>query len=119
MLVPLDHFLKWETTTPDHPFLRQPVEGKWHVYSYRDAGIEIRKIASAIRTWSLPAESRIAILSKNCAHWIMTDLAIWMAPVCVKSGGAKHRFLFKNSRDIIELDRACHRRAEDLAANAG
>jgi long-subunit acyl-CoA synthetase (AMP-forming) len=28
---------------------------------------------------NLPPKSNIAILSKNCAHWIITDLAIWMA----------------------------------------
>jgi len=27
----------------------------------------------------LPAKSKIALLSKNCAHWIIADWAIWMA----------------------------------------
>jgi hypothetical protein len=47
------------------------------------------------------------------------DLAIWMAPAGVKSSGARHRSFSKILATIIELDRACHRRAEDLAVNAG
>ncbi len=76
---PLDKFYHWETTTPDSPFLMQPIESKWHEYSFANAGKEIRAIAYALRQLNLPEGSTIAILSKNCAHWIMADLAIWMA----------------------------------------
>jgi long-chain acyl-CoA synthetase len=76
---PLEHFAHWETTTPNHPFLRQPIDGQWKVYTYQEAGQEIRRIAAGLKTLNLPAQSSIAILSKNCAHWIMADLAIWMA----------------------------------------
>jgi long-chain acyl-CoA synthetase len=54
------------------------MEGSWHVYTYRTAGAEVRKIASAL-TSKLPSGSTVAILSKNCAHWIMADLAIMMS----------------------------------------
>ncbi|KZY85710.1 AMP-binding acetyl-CoA synthetase [Oleiphilus sp. HI0072] len=41
-------------------------------------------MASYIKSLDLPPKSRIGILSKNCAHWIMSDLAIWMAGhICV------------------------------------
>jgi long-chain acyl-CoA synthetase len=40
---------------------------------------EARRMASYIAAQNLPAGSRIGILSKNCAHFIMSDLAIWMA----------------------------------------
>ena len=76
---PLEAFYHWETSTPDSPFLRQPIDGKWSVYSYKTAGDEIRRIASGIKSLNLPPQSNIAILSKNCAHWVMADLAIWMA----------------------------------------
>ena len=75
----LDSFLKWEKEKPDLIFLRQPVQGKWHEWSFRKAGEEIRKMASGLRSMDLPERSNIAILSKNCAHWLMADLAIMMA----------------------------------------
>ena len=76
---PLSAFFKWEKQTPQQIFLRQPISGDWKSWTYQQAGDEIRRIASALLALKLPAESNIAILSKNCAHWIMADLAIMMA----------------------------------------
>ena len=36
-------------------------------------------MASALRAMGLPPRAHVAILSKNCAHWIMADIAIMMA----------------------------------------
>ncbi|SKC75855.1 AMP-binding protein [Ohtaekwangia koreensis] len=76
---PLEAFYYWEKNSPDQPFLRQPLPGQWKIYTYKQAGIEIRKVANALKALHLAPQSKIAILSKNCAHWIMADLAIWMA----------------------------------------
>ena len=40
---------------------------------------ETRKMANHLIQLNLPSESKIAILSKNTAYWLMTDWAIWMA----------------------------------------
>ena len=78
-LSPLEKLYHWESTSPDNLFLRQPINGRWHEWSWRDAGLEIRKLAAALQASGLKEGSHIAILSKNCAHWIMADLAIMMA----------------------------------------
>ncbi len=78
-LSPLEAFLYWEKETPDHTFLLQPINGKLFKYTYKDAGIEIRKIASKLLDLGLEKKSHIALLSKNCAHWMMSDIAIMMA----------------------------------------
>ncbi|MBY0434498.1 MAG: AMP-binding protein [Cyclobacteriaceae bacterium] len=75
----LGMFLKWEHETPDLTFLQQPVSGEWKTWSFREAGVEIRKAAAGILSLRLPEKSNIAILSKNCAHWLMADLAINMS----------------------------------------
>ncbi|MEQ9301325.1 MAG: AMP-binding protein [Cyclobacteriaceae bacterium] len=75
----LERFLHWENQMSDAPFLRQAAEGQWKIYSWRDAGLEARKMASAILAMGLPEKSNIALVSKNCAHWIITDLAIIMS----------------------------------------
>ncbi len=79
ILLPLDKFYQFEKQFPDRPFLRQPIEGKWIEYTWKDVGREARLFANAIENLKLPPQSCIAILSKNCAHWIIADLAIWMA----------------------------------------
>lgn len=76
---PLSYFFRWEKQAPQRTFLRQPVGGEWKSWTYQQAAQEIRRIAAALRALNLASESRIAILSKNCAHWIMADLAIMMA----------------------------------------
>lgn len=76
---PLEAFLHWEANTPDNIFLNQPINGKIISYSYAQAGEEARKIASALLSFNLPKRSHVALLSKNCAHWHMSDLAIMMA----------------------------------------
>jgi long-chain acyl-CoA synthetase len=75
---PLAQFLKWEKEIPDSLFLRQPVSGEWRTWTYKQAGDEIRRIASGIQTTGIPDKSNVALLSKNCAHWVMADLAIMM-----------------------------------------
>ncbi len=79
MSTPLTQFYKWERESPGNIFFRQPINGQWHNYTYQEAANEIRRIASALTALQFPPQSNIAILSKNCAHWIMADLAIWMA----------------------------------------
>jgi len=76
---PLGMFLHWERETPNHIFLRQPIDGRYRTWTYREAGQEARKIASGLRALNYPTGSHIALLSKNCAHWLMADLAIMMA----------------------------------------
>jgi long-chain acyl-CoA synthetase len=76
---PLEVFIHWERTTPQNIFLQQPINDEWRKWSYAEAGDEIRRMATALQQYKLPSQSNIAILSKNCAHWIMADLAIWMA----------------------------------------
>lgn len=76
---PLSAFLHWEKTAPNRIFLKQPINGKVITYTFKQAGEEARKIANEIQSYGLPSRSHIAILSKNCAHWIMADLAIMMA----------------------------------------
>jgi long-chain acyl-CoA synthetase len=76
---PLSKFLHWEKQIPNQIFLRQPFAGEWREWSYQQAGEEIRKIAAGLKRLNLPERSHVALLSKNCAHWIMADLAIMMA----------------------------------------
>lgn len=75
---PLEAFLYWEEHAPEVPFLNQPIAGKIKTYTYKTAGEEIRRIATALNAYKLPEKSHIALLSKNCAHWILSDIAIMM-----------------------------------------
>jgi len=95
-------FLKWERETPNNLFFRQPISGVWRTWTYQQAGEEIRKVASALQALNLPERSNIAILSKNCAHWIMVDLAIFMSghvsvPLYANSSAASIKQILEHS----------------------
>lgn len=75
----LERFLHFEKIMPDEPFLNQASEGSWKTYTWREAGQEARKMAAAIDAMGLAPKSNIGLVSKNCAHWIIADLAIVMS----------------------------------------
>src|SRR5436190_13323809 len=76
---PLEQFLKWEKENPDRIFLRQPIKGVWKTWTWAQAGNEAKRIAQGFYSLGLKEGDHIAILSKNCAEWIIADIAIMMA----------------------------------------
>ncbi len=76
---PVTGLLQWEATQPDAIYMTQPVNGEVIEYSWAQTADQVRRMAGYLQSLDLPAGSRIALLSRNCAHYIMADLAIWMA----------------------------------------
>jgi long-chain acyl-CoA synthetase len=76
---PLAEFLKRETKTPDKVFLRQPLNGVWKEWTWAQAGNQARRIAKGLHAMGMTEGTHVALLSKNCAEWIISDLAIMMA----------------------------------------
>ncbi len=76
---PLSTFYKWESQQPDALYLRQPINNEWHNYTWRQCGDQVRRMAAYLKSLQYEPGSRIAILSKNCVHWMLSDYAIWMA----------------------------------------
>jgi long-chain acyl-CoA synthetase len=78
--LPLQRIWHWERARANHLFLSQPVGGgRLREYSWWQAVDEARRMAAWLLAQGYEPGSRIAIMSKNCAHWIMADFAIWMA----------------------------------------
>jgi long-chain acyl-CoA synthetase len=75
----LEMFYRFEKEKASQVFLSEPIAGKPMAHTWEEAGFAIRKMAGALSDLNLPAGSRIAIIGKNSAHWIMADLAITMA----------------------------------------
>lgn len=76
----LEHVYRWEKEKAQDIYLTQPLgNGQVKTYTWQQAVSEARKMANYLKTLNLPAKSHIALLSKNCAQWVMADWAIWMA----------------------------------------
>ena len=79
VLLPLQQFSQRVKLNPDQPYLHQPVDSLWNTYSFKDVDTMARKIATGLLDQGYQRGDRIAILAKNCAEWIVADLAIMMA----------------------------------------
>ena len=79
LMTPIEYFYKWEKEIPNRPFLKQPKGDTWKTWTYAEAGQEARRMATALRDLGLPKGSHIGLSSKNCAHWILADMALTMA----------------------------------------
>lgn len=78
--LPVEAFLQHEAKRADEVYLTQPLGGgKLEHLTWRRVGDQARRGAAWLASLQLEPGSRIAIISKNCAHWIIADLAIWMA----------------------------------------
>ncbi|MCH8545081.1 MAG: AMP-binding protein [Alcanivorax sp.] len=53
--------------------------GALREYVWGELDDEARRMASYLKSLNLPAGSNIALMSKNCAEWMLADWAIWMA----------------------------------------
>jgi long-chain acyl-CoA synthetase len=76
----LDYIYAHEKGLGDKVFLTQPI-GNGQVVDYTWAQVmeQSRRMAAHLRSRGLPEGARIAMLSKNCAHFVMAEIAIWMA----------------------------------------
>ncbi len=76
----LQNVYKHEQEQPERVYMIQPLGGdKVKNYTWADTVEESRRMAAYLQAKGYPKGSTIAILSKNTAEMIMTDLAIWMA----------------------------------------
>ena len=78
--MPLQSLFRWEQERANDIYLTQPRGGGVvEDITWGQAGDQVRRMASWLTAQGWPAGSRVAILGKNSAHWILADLAIWMA----------------------------------------
>ena len=75
----LDYIYEKEAAHPHRVYLTQPVGGGRTVdYTWRQVCDEARRMAAHLQAMGLQPGDRVAMLSKNCAHFFMAELAIWM-----------------------------------------
>ena len=77
---PLEALRHWAQTTPDRVYMVQPQpDGAVVEYTWAQVWEQSRRMAAHLESLQLPPASNVALYGKNSAHWIMADLAIWMA----------------------------------------
>ena len=76
----LDHVFDHEKSMASRVYMTQPVgQGQVIDYTWHETLRQARSMAAYLKAQNLKPGDRVAILSKNCAHFIMAELAIWLA----------------------------------------
>ena len=76
----LERIYRHEKDCANKVYMTQPIgNGEVKDYTWSETMNQVRRMAAHLKSLDFPPGSKIAILSKNCAHFMMTDLAIWMA----------------------------------------
>ncbi|HSH27413.1 MAG TPA: AMP-binding protein, partial [Wenzhouxiangella sp.] len=74
-----DQLLHRAMTTPDQPYLCQPINRQWRTWTWAEACDEARRMAAALVQAGLEPGDRVGLISRNCAHWVLADMAIIFA----------------------------------------
>jgi long-chain acyl-CoA synthetase len=76
----LDHVYEHERRWRHQVYLTQPLaDGTSVDHTWGQVLDEARRMAAHLRARGLGNDDRVALLSRNCAHSIIAELAIWMA----------------------------------------
>ncbi len=76
----LDAAYEWEQKEPNRVYMTQPTgDGTVIDYTWAETLDQARRMAAHLQSLDFPPGSHIAMISKNCAHFIIAELAIWMA----------------------------------------
>lgn len=74
----ISEFYIREKTIPNVVYLKQPYGDTWKTITWGEVGQEARKLVTALRGLGYQKGDHIALISKNCYHWIITDIALMM-----------------------------------------
>ena len=97
-----DALREWAEKTPDAPFLVQPFEGRLITWTREQAFDDASRLAKGFRELGYEQGDKVALLSKNCAEWILTDVALAMAglvsvPIYPTAGADTLRYVMQHS----------------------
>jgi long-chain acyl-CoA synthetase len=75
----LDVIYEHETKLANRVYLTQPLGGgQVRDYTWAQVMSEARRMAAHLKSLGLSPGDKVAMLTKNCAHFFITELAIWM-----------------------------------------
>nr|WP_318460108.1 AMP-binding protein [Photobacterium leiognathi] len=70
--------LKWAEERPNDIYLRQIINRQFVDYTYAEVADKALRLVSAFRALGIQPGERIALISKNCAEWFISDLAMML-----------------------------------------
>ncbi|MBU2879371.1 AMP-binding protein [Aliiglaciecola lipolytica] len=118
---PLELFYEKVKSHPNKIYLTQPLNGKVTEYSWQQVDQKVRQVAQGLTNLGLPKGSHIGLISKNCAEWFITDLAIMMAghisiPIFPTAGPDTISYVLDHAKCPVVFVGKLEHAAEQIAA---
>jgi long-chain acyl-CoA synthetase len=103
--LPLQRIYACEQNRASELLFTQPLNGHVTTWTWGSAIREVRQMAAWLKAQNWPPGSRIVILSRNSAWWLMADFAIWMAghvsvPLFPAASGGALTGLFRHCEPV-------------------
>lgn len=73
---PNELILKWAEERPNDVYLKQIINRQFVEFTYADVADKALKLVSALQGLGLNPGDKVALISKNCAEWFITDLTL-------------------------------------------
>ncbi len=90
----IDFVEHYSAKFPDHPYIREKVDGKWKEITQRQTREEAYRIGAGLMSLGLKKGDKIALLSESRAMWVLSELGALYAgavdvPLSVNLGESK------------------------------
>lgn len=76
--LPNEMILKWASERPNEVYLRQIINRQFVDYTFAEVADKALRLVSALRSMGIQPGDKVALMSKNCAEWFITDLALML-----------------------------------------
>lgn len=108
LTLPAEKLTYWLVQDGDREVLIQSKDGKYIKYSWKQIDQEARRLMTFLRGQGLSPGDKVAILSKNCAHWIISDIALMLAgyisvPIYPTANADTVKFVLEHSESKLIL----------------
>ncbi|RTZ15221.1 AMP-dependent synthetase [Vibrio aquaticus] len=75
---PNEMILKWAAERPNEVYLKQIINRQFVEFTYSDVAEQALKLVSALNDLGVKPGDKVALISKNCAEWFISDLAMML-----------------------------------------
>ncbi|CAH1534517.1 Long-chain-fatty-acid--CoA ligase [Vibrio harveyi] len=75
---PNEMILKWAEERPNEVYLKQIINRQFVEFTYAEVADKALKLVTALRNLGVQPGEKVALVSKNCAEWVICDLAMML-----------------------------------------
>lgn len=105
---PNEMILKWAEERPNEVYLKQIINRQFVEFTYKEVADKALKLVTALEDLGAKPGDRVALVSKNCAEWFITDLAMMLGdfvsvPIFPTAGADTIAYCIEHSESKIVI----------------